>query len=101
MRSRLPFFVLFRRPLSRNWSPNRLVGMACCAMACLLPVCAVAQQPQTTTDPTGDAPNINPYAVTELDANHQVWQSVVAQTNASGDITYQTNSFTEMATGMH
>jgi hypothetical protein len=79
---------------------GRPLKFACWCIAALLPVCAVAQSSQTTPS-TGDAPILNTYAVTELGPNHQVWQSVVAQINDSGDITYQTNSFMEIATGMH
>ncbi len=42
-----------------------------------------------------------PYAVTEKGANHRVWRRVMAQTNALGRITYRTNSFTELSSGLH
>jgi len=48
-----------------------------------------------------DANNSGNYVVTDLGPHHQIWQQVIAQTNDSGEVTYQTNSFTEMATGMH
>jgi len=100
MRLRLPFFVFYLFFEDRARLRGKLAKRACWCLAILFPVCAVAQSSQTTTA-TVDANNSDAYAVTELGPNHQVWQRVIAQTNDSGEVTHQTNSFTEMATGMH
>src|SRR5882724_11742692 len=101
MRLRLPLAVRSISSLCRVGPPIGLVQLAGWLIVSVLPICAVAQQSQTVTDPTGDAPNLIPYTITELGPNHQVWQRVTPQTNDAGEVTYQTNSFTEMATGMH
>src|SRR5882724_190789 len=101
MRLRLPLAVRSISSLCRVGLPIGLVQLAGWLIVSVLPICAVAQQSQTVTDPTGDAPNLIPYTITELGPNHQVWQRVTPQTNDAGEVTYQTNSFTEMATGMH
>jgi hypothetical protein len=100
MRLRLAFIVPSFSPTGCAGTRGGFAKFACWSLAALFPVCAEAQLSQTTTA-IGDAPVLNTYAVTELGPNHQIWQSVIPQTNVSGDITYQTNSFTEMATGMH
>ena len=46
--------------------------------------------------------NSTDYAISAQGANSQVWQSVVPSfTNQQGQVTYQTNSSTELATGLN
>ena len=42
-----------------------------------------------------------PYTVAERGPNHRVWQRVVSATDALGRVSYMTNSYTELTTGMH
>jgi hypothetical protein len=41
------------------------------------------------------------YSIAERGPNHRVWQHVGSWTNELGVVTYATNSYTELATGMH
>ena len=43
---------------------------------------------------------VSPYTITERGPHHHVWQRVMVQTNSIGTPVYQTNSYTELATGM-
>src|SRR6266478_1288543 len=100
MRLMLSFFVSSFARVGRAWLPGEPFKIACWSVAALIPICAQAQSLQTATAVV-DSTNSGSYAVSELGPNHQVWQRINAQTNDSGEVTYQTNSFTEMATGMH
>ena len=42
-----------------------------------------------------------PYTVAERGPNHRVWQQVVSYTDALGSVSYMTNSYTELATGLN
>src|SRR5882672_3063497 len=93
MRLRLPFFVLSIPSRGR-------IGLPCRGIAAMLAACAFAFLSQSAVM-ADDANNSGNYVVTDLGPHHQIWQQIVAQTNDAGEVTYQTNSFTEMATGMH
>lgn len=41
------------------------------------------------------------FVITERGAHHRVWAKVTVITNASGRVSYSTNSYTELETGMH
>src|SRR2546425_3085210 len=41
------------------------------------------------------------YRIAERGPHHRVWQRVTAETNPLGRVHYRTNSYTELATGMH
>ena len=74
---------------------TRAVGIA--AALALAPMCGQGQVPLAATP----IPSTN-YSVTERGANHRVWQRVLpVATNQQGTVTYHTNRYTELATGMH
>lgn len=74
-----------------------LVGLA-------MPIQAqLAQTPAAspTAPPSPPAAATTPYSVVERGPNHRVWAKVTWQTNALGRIRAQTNSFVELASGLH
>jgi hypothetical protein len=64
-----------------------------------------AGESQTASSPSSSVPansvEVSPYSVTQRGFNHRVWQRVTARTNHLGETVYRTNSYTELATGMH
>ncbi|MDB6020106.1 MAG: hypothetical protein JWR19_4595 [Pedosphaera sp.] len=62
---------------------------------------AQAQNPARSSASVPAPIEISPYAVKSRDANQRIWERVTAQTSPDGNVTYQTNSYTELATGMH
>lgn len=66
----------------------------------LVGVCyAHAQMPAIET--SGDGSTLVVYQEIERGPHHKVVQSVIWETNAVGDLSVRTNSYTELATGMH
>ena len=70
---------------------RRCAGLMCLAL--LLSFWAKSQT--VSTNSAGD------YSEAERGADYVVWQKLQQQTNASGRVITTTNSFTELATGMH
>ena len=70
----------------------------------VLNLCAQNQNPNgaPTSPPSinSAAVEISPYAVTQRGPHDRVWQNVVAISNSLGNVTYRTNSYTELATGL-
>ena len=60
---------------------------------------------QTNTNSGNSTDNnsveLSPYAVIERGPHHRIWQQIMVSTNENGGIDYRTNSFTELATGLH
>src|SRR5258706_4933772 len=100
MRLRLHFFVLSVPPMGCAGTLGGFVKFAWWCIAVLLPVCVVAQSYQTTPA-TVDTTNSDGYVVAERGPHDRVWQRVVSQTNDLGEVTYQTNSYNQLATGLH
>ncbi len=51
--------------------------------------------------PGNNSVEVSPYAVVERGPHHRVWQQVTVSTNLDGGVDYRTNSYKELATGMH
>lgn len=101
MRLKLPICILSLHPLGRAGLPRRFAKLACWGAAALLPLCAIAQLPQTPTalEDTGKSGD---YVITERGPNHRVWQRITSVTNELGEVSLETNGgYTELATGMH
>jgi hypothetical protein len=81
-------------PRIRAW---RLVAL----FPALFPLCATALLTNTVGSNSVVTLSTN-YAVMTLGANSRVWaRAVPVMTNEEGQISYQTNSYTELATGMY
>jgi hypothetical protein len=55
-------------------------------------------QPQPSVAPTIET---SPITIVEIGDHHRVWQSVTTETDEEGNVTYRTNSYTELETGMN
>jgi RHS repeat-associated protein len=68
----------------------------------MLPLGALAQAQQGIQAANSVDTNSASYTVTDLGGSYRVWQNVVpSPADQSGQVAYQTNSFTELATGMN
>src|SRR5580704_962025 len=80
----------------------KTAGLIALGIAALLPVRSLAQTPpanQTTT--STDAVLGANYTVVSRNADSRVWQRALPiATNWQGQISYRTNSYTELATGL-
>ncbi len=65
----------------------------------------VATDLQTQAQLNPQTPHVKaeggPYSIVERGQHHRVWSRVVRQTNELGQVVLRTNSFTELATGLH
>jgi RHS repeat-associated protein len=90
-------FKRFRKVSSLITATCRWRPWACLLAAVLLhSVVAFGQSLQVT-----QTTNATDYAISEQGANYQVRQNTVPWTNQDGQASYQTNSYTELATGLN
>jgi hypothetical protein len=73
-------------------------------MAALLILIFVTQGSQAQPAGASNSPaptGSTPYTIVESGPHHRVWQRVTTQTDTSGGVSYKTNAYTELATGLN